>query len=190
MYYTVYQIVDKITGKIYIGKHQTKNLNDGYMGSGKILTLAQKKHGIENFEKKILFVFTSEEEMTTKEAELVSEEFCARDDTYNICPGGKGGWGYVNSNHLGGFHTGEASKIGNIKRAEKMANTEYKAEYSTKMSQAVKNSEAHKEAIDRLKASGVFAHGTKHTEETKRKMSESRKGRIPWNKGKTKFCAV
>jgi hypothetical protein len=29
MYFTVYQITNKINRKIYIGKHQTKDLNDG-----------------------------------------------------------------------------------------------------------------------------------------------------------------
>ena len=97
MFYTIYQITNLIDGKIYIGKHQTKDLNDGYMGSGKQLKRAQAKHGIENFKKEILFQFDNEADMNAKEAELVTEEFCLREDTYNLCPGGKGGWGYVNS---------------------------------------------------------------------------------------------
>ena len=40
MFYTVYKITNKINGKYYIGKHQTKDLNDGYMGSGKLLKRA------------------------------------------------------------------------------------------------------------------------------------------------------
>lgn len=96
MFYTIYKIINTLNGKIYIGKHQTKDLNDDYMGSGKHLIHSHKKYGIENFKKEILFVFDSEEEMNFKEAELVTEEFCLREDTYNLCPGGKGGWGYIN----------------------------------------------------------------------------------------------
>lgn len=100
MFYTIYQITHIESGKIYIGKHQTKKLDDGYMGSGKVLRCAIKKHGIENFEKVILHVFDSETEMNAREAELVSEEFVAREDTYNLCPGGRGGFGYINNSDI------------------------------------------------------------------------------------------
>jgi len=87
-----------LNGKIYIGKHQTKDLNDGYMGSGKHLRHSIAKYGIENFTKEVLFQFDNEADMNAKEAELVTEEFCLREDTYNLCPGGHGGFGYINSN--------------------------------------------------------------------------------------------
>jgi hypothetical protein len=74
------------------------------MGSGKHLQHAAEKYGIENFEKEILFQFDNNEEMNAKEAELVTEEFCLREDTYNLCPGGKGGWGYINNNGIPKMH--------------------------------------------------------------------------------------
>lgn len=100
MFYTIYKTTNKINGKIYIGKHQTKNLDDGYKGSGKHLWGAIKKYGIENFEKEILFIFDNETEMNIKEAEIVNEDFVKENTNYNLCPGGKGGWGYVNSSGL------------------------------------------------------------------------------------------
>lgn len=100
MHYTIYKITNKVNGKSYIGKHQTKILDDDYMGSGKLITRAVKKHGKENFDKELLFIFDNEEDMNSKEAELVTEKHCSEDLNYNLCPGGQGGWGYVNSNGL------------------------------------------------------------------------------------------
>jgi hypothetical protein len=94
----VYRTVNKVNNKIYIGKHQTKVIEDSYLGSGKLLKRAIEKYGRKSFEKEILFVFDNETDMNAKEAELVDESFCLREDTYNVCFGGKGGWGLYNSN--------------------------------------------------------------------------------------------
>ena len=97
MLYTIYKITNLTNSKVYIGKHQTEDVDDDYVGSGKLIKRAIEKYGVDNFRKEVLFIFNSEAEMNSKEAELVTEEFCARDDTYNICPGGQGGFGYINS---------------------------------------------------------------------------------------------
>ena len=73
---------------IYIGQHQTANVDDGYMGSGIRIRRAIEKYGLENFEKTILFECKSEDEMNAKEAEIVNEDFIARDDVYNMTIGG------------------------------------------------------------------------------------------------------
>ena len=167
MFYTVYQITNLLDGKIYIGKHQTKKLDDGYMGSGKVLRHAVKKYGVENFKKEILHVFATEAEMNIKEAELVTEDFISRGNTYNLCPGGKGGWGYLNS-----FEGLEKRKDalkkwqqdGSRKHSEKIANDlDYRDDFVAKA------------RISGLKTKdkypkGVFA-GKKHTADAKKKMS-------------------
>ena len=120
MFYTIYKITDILNGKIYIGKHQTNNLEDNYFGSGKHLKRAIQKHGIENFKKEILFQFDTEQEMNAKEAELVTEDFCAREDTYNICVGGQGGFSYINSNGLNKVVDEEVKKRGYKKSSDSL----------------------------------------------------------------------
>ena len=94
MFYIIYKVTNLVNNKYYIGKHQTTNLDDGYMGSGKLLKSAIKKYGIENFKKEILCMCSSEQEMNDKERELV----VLNENTYNLCPGGQGGFGYINQN--------------------------------------------------------------------------------------------
>lgn len=96
MFYTIYKITNQIDGKIYIGSHKTKNLDDNYMGSGKYLRHAQEKYGIGNFKKEILFIYDNADAMYAKEAELVNEEFLATENTYNLKIGGSGGFDYLN----------------------------------------------------------------------------------------------
>lgn len=84
----VYQITNLLDNRIYIGAHCTNDVNDRYMGSSISLKKDMKKLGKKNFKKDILFTFNNQEDMRKKEAELVTKEFCLREDTYNIMKGG------------------------------------------------------------------------------------------------------
>ena len=91
MHYTIYETKNMLNGKIYVGLHKTTDLSDSYLGSGILVCNAIKKYGRHNFTKTVLFVFSTKDEMIAKEKEIVTEEFCTRDDTYNIAIGGQGG---------------------------------------------------------------------------------------------------
>jgi hypothetical protein len=120
MYYYIYQITNLTNGKIYVGKHKSSlhpSIN-GYYGSGKQIMAAIQKYGIENFNKEVLYYCSSLEEMANKEAEIVTEDFVKRLDTYNMHKGGLGGWDHWNGSdeHL------EKSRLGGKKSASRSNN--------------------------------------------------------------------
>lgn len=167
VYYHIYQITNNVNGKIYIGKHKTKNLNDNYFGSGKLLKRAIEKHGKENFTKEILFTFDSEEELNTKEKELVTEEFCLREDTYNLCVGGQGGFSYVNREGLNQWPNkrGNATAILNGFKSKWDSDESFR---SLIRRNALKN-------LEQNRKNGLNGfRGKKHTEETKQRMSQTK----------------
>jgi hypothetical protein len=168
MFYTIYKITNQINGKYYIGKHQTKNLDDGYMGSGKVLKHAIAKYGIENFRKEILHIFDNEAEMNAKEKELV----VVSEATYNLLEGGKGGFGYINSLGLNRYYPGK--KDHNLIKS-KMAEDAYRLYIEN-------NREEHrrkvKEGLARASNQSWRGNwkGKKHKKETIDRLKEIRKG--------------
>lgn len=151
-YHIIYKIVNRINGKFYVGKHTTKNPYDDYMGSGKLIREAIKKHGKENFVKIILYCLATEDEAYRKEAEIITEEFVSRNDTYNLIVGGLG-FGQGKNNPFYGKQRPYSTrqKIGKVHKG-KIVSDETKQKLSV----------AHK--------------GLNHSNETRLKMSESLKG--------------
>ena len=177
MNYLIYKITNRLDNKFYVGKHKTENQNDNYFGSGLLLERAVEKHGKENFVKEILFFCKTEEEMNQKEADIVDEEFVSRSDTYNIKLGGIGGFDYINKNGLS--HSVEwrksckPSKQGKPGQQEfrKLFNTDkkFREEYKEKLSNSLKLYNF---------VNGSHWRGKNHSEETKKKMSEAKKGKV------------
>ena len=88
-YNYIYKITNKINGKIYIGKHSTDKLNDGYMGSGKLILKAEQKYGLENFTKEYLAFCDTEETLNYLERFYI-KKYKAREVGYNLTDGGEG----------------------------------------------------------------------------------------------------
>lgn len=175
MYYTIYKITNQINGKIYIGSHKTKNLNDNYMGSGKYLKRAIEKHGVENFTKELLFVFDNPDEMYAKEAELVNEEFLAEENTYNLKVGGFGGFDYLNSSGMNNSTKplSVLQKAGLTTKNNFIEDPVAKASWRRKMSEIGKklyHDPRRAEFIEKAKSS--FS-GKTHTEEVKSLIGEA-----------------
>ena len=99
MDHIIYKTTNITNGKYYIGKHSTSNVEDGYLGSGKLLQRAIKKYGIENFSREILFYCDSEKEALEIEKKLVTEKTVKDKNSYNVTLGGFGTWYNVNQNH-------------------------------------------------------------------------------------------
>ena len=165
MYYTIYKITNKLDGKIYVGSHKTKKLDDDYMGSGKYLIAAQKKYGLENFTKEILFIFDNPKDMFDKESEIVSEDFLMTENTYNLKIGGFGGWDHIND--------GSDIHIERCKSARSNRKI-YTTGGFTDKEFAKKCSEKGKLTQREKYPNGTFG-GKKHSNESKQKISEKSK---------------
>jgi hypothetical protein len=168
MYFTVYKITNNINNKVYIGVHKTNNLEDGYMGSGKYLSLSIKKYGSHNFSKEILFVYDNPVEMYQKEAELVDENFIAEGNTYNLRVGGSGGFDYINqtkkniygkNGENGKKYIDKANKV----LRQKLKDKNFKKEYLKSISKSLK-----KHYVE----NGSHWLGKKHSDRTKKIISE------------------
>lgn len=96
IYFIVYMLTNLVNSKFYIGIHATYNLNDNYMGSGKIIKRAIKKYGINNFKKDIIHFCYNYEHMREIERQIVDKNFIKRKDTYNSQIGGVGRYGPEN----------------------------------------------------------------------------------------------
>lgn len=163
MIHYVYEIKNIINDKIYVGKHSTENIDDGYMGSGKYISAAIKKHGLENFRKRIIKQFETAKEALEFERQLVNEEFVKDVRTYNLSLGGKGGWGLNNL-----FFNNEWQK----------QNSPFRRLWQDKNWSAKERKERSKRT-KKLHTLGVYQNfkcnwnGRKHTEETKKRIGEA-----------------
>lgn len=97
-YIYVYQTVNQVNGKTYIGVHSTDNLDDGYIGCGIYkqamakkthpFHAAVRKYGYPSFRKYILSFYDNYNDALEEEAFIVNKEWVKSDDNYNVALGG------------------------------------------------------------------------------------------------------
>ena len=95
--------------------HSTDNLEDGYLGSGKILGYSISKHGKENHLKEILEHCSSRDELKKREKEIVNEELLADKLCLNIKVGGEGGgpsWDKLSPESRFNQYLGKKKRVG------------------------------------------------------------------------------
>lgn len=155
----LYKITNNLNDRYYIGIHSTDNLNDNYMGSGKLLNEAYKKYGKSNFKFEILNYCKNRQELVQLEKKIVNELFIKDNQTYNISLGGEG-----------------SNLIGNQYQKGKIRTIEHKMN----LSKSLKGRSSPRKGIKINKP--AWNSGMKMSEESRKKMSENRKGKEPWNK--------
>ena len=203
----IYLITNKINSKIYIGKHSTNNLDDGYMGSGKLISKAIQKYGIENFTKEYLAFCDSEDTLNYLEKFYI-KKYNAMEVGYNLTDGGEGICGYNFSDeskqkircahkgkHLTEEHKQKLSEKGKgrvvgietrKKLSRKLKGRVFSEEHKHKISISKQNpSEETRKKLRDAMIGNTNMKGKHHSKESKEKMSQHMKGRKAWNKGGT-----
>jgi hypothetical protein len=154
-FHYIYRIT-RDDGKYYIGMHSTDEIEDGYFGSGKLITRSIKKYGKQRHTKEILEHLPNREALKLREKEIVNVEIVDDRRCMNLRLGGAG------------WSSEEASKV---------AIAGNKSSKRDKLAAAQKSNATKKL---RGSAKGWNTHygmlGKKHSEKTKQLMSKNKLG--------------
>lgn len=213
-YYTYIILLTKgsLKDHYYLGQHRTRNLNDNYKGSGKILSNYYKKYrSDDDFVFEIMNFYRNSEELNAAEKSLIEDRYKDDEMCLNLVAGGSAFW-------KGRHHTDEAKqKMSNVHKGRqftdehkhKISNALKGHQFTDETKQKLSNAQKGKHLTDETKQKMSNIHkgqipwikgkhhtdeakqkmsnihkGTHHTDETKQKISDANKGQIPWNKGK------
>lgn len=169
-YHLVYQTTNLVNGNIYIGVHSTDDLDDGYIGSGLLISRAVKKHGRHAFSRKILSFHYTIEGALAEERRLVDQEFVDRKDTYNATIGG----GYPpRQSWLGKSHTEETKRKIGLFSSQRVHTDETKEKISESLKNRVYDTEARMEKFKKTQAKKNPLNKPENIEHLKRMSEDS-----------------
>jgi hypothetical protein len=173
-YHYIYKTTNLKNGKFYIGMHSTNDLNDGYLGSGTRLRRSIRRNGKENFKIEYLEFFDSRELLVEREKQLVNTDLLKNSNCMNLKQGGDGGFSL------------EATKNGR-KKTDEFLESKYGSDFRKIISKNYYNNLTPEQRFNltqkviegqrRVNFKHPSFFGKNHTEETKKKMSEAKKGK-------------
>ncbi len=168
-YHYIYKTTCSVTNRYYIGMHSTDDLDDGYLGSGKRLWNSINYHGKENHVKEILEFCENRQLLSEREADIVNSQLLSEELCMNLKTGGHGGGKIWSEEHMRVF-----SKAGNAEFIRKLReDSDFRESISKQTTEH--NIRLHKEGV--LTKPNYDWNGKNHTEESKLKISEARKGK-------------
>lgn len=190
LYHFIYKTVNQVNNKYYIGMHSTDKLDDGYIGSGKYLWNSIRKYGKENFKMEILEFLLDKISLKKREIEIVNEDLLSDVLCMNIRLGGGGiqkGTRLSEETRLKMSkprseehrkHISDAckGKAGKYKKTD-----EHRKKIAESLRGTVQSEETKQKRADSLKR--AYSEKGGHSEETRRKMSQNRKGKGLGNLG-------
>jgi len=179
-----YVTTNIVNGKQYVGMHQTRNLNDGYLGSGIYLNEAIAKYGKKNFKRDIICFCSSRDEAHKNEGILIGKFKSLKPCGYNLSPkGGLGCKGSLSEESKEKISKNNGAKRPEIiekcraialeKTKEAMNKTEIKEKIKNSITQE-RRDQLKQQAKERFKGKTPWL-GRKHSEETKQKMRKPHK---------------
>lgn len=169
-YHYIYKTTCQVTARFYIGMHSTSNLEDGYLGSGKVLWHSRRKHGDAAHIKEVIEYLPSRAALVLREKALVNSELLADPLNMNLKYGGAGGFDHINLpgdwRGFGNLKSSDVQAKIRAKKAIRMLEPEYHQKVCENISKGLK----------RIVGFAPFA-GRKHRPETLDKMSKSHLGK-------------
>jgi len=167
----IYQTTNNVNNKIYIGVHSGND--PSYLGSGKLLKQAIRKYGKAAFTRTVLYEFDTIEQAFAKEAEIVNENFIARDDVYNIMPGGKGMVaGPLNPNY-GKRQSADWIARRTACHKNKVVTERQKQKQSLAMTGKIRSKKSRAKQSSSISGKHHWNYGQTHSEDTLKKMRAS-----------------